>query len=238
MQFLLLGLAALLLFLIAARAYTMANPQVLARQLRIGVGVAALAGAGILVVRGMVGYAMSLAALGSWLLWGTGGFPWGGPFGGTQKSPGQTSRVTTDYLDVELEHDSGQIRGRVLKGAFAGRQLEDLAPADLARLWQDCRFADPQSAQILEAYLDRMHPTWREDLSRSEGEAGHAAAGDGPMTREQALEVLGLRPGASEDDIRRAHRELMMKLHPDRGGSTFLAAKINQAKDVLLGRSR
>ena len=104
----------------------------------------------------------------------------------------------------------------------------------MARLWQDCRFADPQSAQILEAYLDRAHPSWREDLARAGRRAAGAAAG-GSMTREQALEVLGLQPGASEDDIRRAHRELMMKMHPDRGGSTYLAAKINEAKDVLLG---
>jgi hypothetical protein len=236
MQFLLLGLVALLLFLIATRYYTVANPHVLARQIRIGAGVAALAGAGILVLRGMVGYAMSLAALGSWLLWGTGAL--GGPFGGAQKSAGQTSRVATDHLEVELDHDSGEVRGRVLKGAFAGRSLEELTPLDMARLWRDCRFADPQSAQILEAALDRTHPSWREDLARADGgETGAPPGGTGQgMTREQALEVLGLREGAGEDDIRRAHRELMMKLHPDRGGSTYLAAKINEAKDVLLRR--
>ncbi len=229
MQYLLLGLAALLLFLLAARAYTMANPQALARQLRVGAGVVALAGAGLLVFRGLVGYAISLATLGSWLLWGGGlpGFP-----GGAQKSPGKASGVTTEHLEVELDHDSGDIRGRVLKGFFAGRRLEDLKPVELAHLWQDCRFADPQSAQIVEAYLDRLHPSWREDMARQEGEQG--AASDGRMTREQALEILGLAPGATEADIRRAHRELMMKLHPDHGGSTFLAAKINQAKDVLL----
>ena len=231
MQYLLLGLAALLLFLIAARAYTMANPQVLARQLRIGAGVAALAGAGFLVFRGLVGYAMSLAALGSWLLWGYGGFP-GFP-GRAQKSPGQASRVTTEHLEVELDHDTGDVRGRVLKGFFAGRLLEDLKPVELAHLWQDCRFADPQSAQIIEVYLDRLHPSWREDLARAEGD--HAGPGC-KMTRAQALEILGLAPGATEADIRRAHRELMMKLHPDHGGSTFLAAKINEAKDVLLGK--
>ena len=125
MQYLLLGLAALLLFLLAARVYTVANPQVLARQLRIGAGVAALAGAGFLVFRGMVGYAMSLAALGSWLLWGGGGLSWGGFPGRAQKSPGQTSRVVTEHLEVELDHDTGDIGGRVLKGFFAGRQLEE-----------------------------------------------------------------------------------------------------------------
>ena len=232
MQFLLLGLAALLMLLLATRAYTMANPHVLARQLRVGAGVAALAGAGFLVFRGLVGYAISLATLGSWLLWGQSGFT-GFP-GRAQKSPGQSSRVVTEHLEVELDHDTGDIRGRVLKGFFAGRQLEDLVPVELAHLWQDCRFSDPQSAQIIETYLDRVHPAWREDMARAEGE--HASRPNGKMTREQALDILGLKPGASEADVRRAHRELMMKMHPDHGGSTFLAAKINEAKDVLLGK--
>jgi hypothetical protein len=234
MQFLLLGLVALLLLLLAMRRFTFANAQVLAQQLRVGVGVAALAGAGVLVVRGMVGYAMSLAAFGSWLLWGHGGLPWGGFPGRTQRSPGQTSRVATEYLEVELEHDSGEIRGRVLKGAFAGRDLETLTPIETAHLWQDCRFADPQSAQILEAYLDRVHPSWREDLARAEGDSPGDQASSS-LTRAQALEVLGLEEGAMPADIRRAHRELMLKMHPDRGGSTYLAAKINEAKDLLLG---
>ena len=216
--------------LLATRGFTLANPGVMARHIRTSAGVAVLIGAGILLFRGLAGYAMSLAALGTWLLWG-GNLPWG-MSGSAQKSPGQSSRIVTDHLEVELDHDSGRIQGRVLKGFFAGRDLESLAPVEMAHLWQDCRFADPQSAQILETYLDHAHPSWREDMARSDGER---TAG-GTMTREQALDILGLGHGATEDDIRRAHRELMMKLHPDRGGSTFLAAKINEAKDVLLGR--
>ena len=231
MPYLLFGLAALLILLLLTRAYTMANPQVLVRQLRIGAGVAVLAGAGVLVFRGAVGYAMSLAALGSWLLWGMGGPPWGA--GSAQPSPGQSSRIETDHLEVELDHDTGQIRGRVLKGFFAGRDLETLIPVEMAHLWQDCRFADPQSAQIIETYLDRAHPTWREDMARAQGDS---SGPDGHMTRAQALDILGLSEGASDDAIRRAHRDLMMKMHPDRGGSTFLAAKVNEAKDVLLGK--
>jgi hypothetical protein len=230
MQYLLFGLVALLAILLLTRAYTVANPQALARQLRVGAGVVVLTAAFLLVLRGAVGYAMTLAAFGSWLLWGT-GLPGSGR---GQKSPGQTSSVHTEHLEVELEHDTGAIRGRVLKGFFAGRELESVAPVEMAHLWQDCRFADPQSAQILEAYLDRAHPSWREDMARAEGD--HSAGADGRMTREQAFDILGLGPEATEEDIRRAHRELMLKLHPDRGGSTFLAAKINEAKDVLLGR--
>ena len=237
MQFLLLGLAALVLFLIAARAYTMANPQVLVRQLRIGVGVAALAGAGFLVFRGLVGYAMSLAALGSWLLWGAGvAFP-GAAFPAERRSRRARPRAwTTEHLEVELEHDTGAISGQVRKGRFAGRELESLAPIEMAQLWQDCRFADPQSAQILEAYLDRVHPSWREDLSRAEG--ADSAAASGRMTREQALDILGLEAGASEDDIRRAHRELMMKVHPDHGGSDLprRQAQRGQGRAFEVGR--
>lgn len=232
MLYVLLGLVALVIFLIAARMFSNANPQVLARQLRMLGGVAALAIALVFTLRGAAGYGVPLAAFGFWLLFGSGGVNWGG-YGG-QPSAGQASRIVTDFLEVALEHDTGRISGRVLKGQFAGKALEDLTPMQTALLWQDCRFADPQSAQVLEAYLDRSHPSWREDMAR----AGHAAPSDsaGEMTRAQALDILGLRDGASDDDIRRAHRDLMMKMHPDRGGSTFLAAKINEAKDVLLGR--
>ena len=233
MPYLLLGFAALVALLVLARLYTKASPQVLARQLRILAGVAVFAIALALALRGALGYAGPLAAFGAWLLWGGGGPSWGGY--GSIPSAGRTSRIETDYLEVELDHDTGQIRGRVLKGAYAGRDLEYMSPIEMAQLWQDCRFADPQSAQVVEVYLDRAHPTWREDMARTGGSGGAASAA-GRMTRGQALEVLGLGEGASDDDIRRAHRDLMMKLHPDRGGSTFLAAKINEAKDVLLGR--
>jgi hypothetical protein len=231
MQYLLLGFAALLGFLLVTRIYMSANPQVLARQLRVGAGLVALTGAGLLVLRGLLGYAISLATLGAWLLWGHSGLP--GFSGRAPRSAGQTSRVTTEHLEVELDHDTGDVHGRVLKGAFAGRRLEDLKPVELARLWQECRLADPPSAQILEAYLDRLDPAWREDMERQRGRSDEGA---GPMTRAEALEILGLAPGASEDDIRRAHRELIMKLHPDHGGSTYLAAKINEAKEALVGK--
>ena len=132
---------------------------------------------------------------------------------------------------MELDLDSGSMRGRVLKGMFAGRELDEMAPAELALLWQDCRFEDPQSAQLIEAYLDRIHPSWREDMARAESEVG---AG-GIMSAQEAYEILGVAPGASPDEIRQAHRELMKKMHPDRGGSSYLARKINEAKDLLLG---
>jgi hypothetical protein len=227
MQYFLLGLAALALGLLILHGFARANVRVLARQIRIVVGVASLAAAAVLLIRGLASWAMPIAMLGAWLLWG-GGIPGGQ----AQKTPGQTSRIVTDHLEMELDHDTGMMRGVVLKGAFAGRAIETMSPAEMAMLWQDCRFSDVQSATLIEAYLDSVHPSWREDMAKAGARGGPASEA---MTREEALEILGLKPSASEADIRRAHRELIVKLHPDRGGSSYLAAKINQAKDVLLG---
>ncbi len=231
MPYLLLGLAALALGLLLLRGFSRADVTVLARQIRVIGGVAALAGAFAFMLRGMLSYAMPLAMLGGWLLWGR-----GASLGSAQKSPGQASRVVTDHLEMELDHDTGMMRGRVLKGRFANRSIEKMSPADLAELWRECRFSDMQSATLIEAYLDSLHPDWREDqrYSNSGAHADGAEPSQGGMTREEAFDILGVKPGATEEEIRTAHRELMMKLHPDRGGSGYLAARINMAKDVLL----
>ncbi len=225
MQFLLLGLALLALVLIAVHGFTGANPGKLAVQLKRAAGVIALAVAGLLALRGGIGYAAPVGLFGIWLLFGSGSLP------RTRKSGGQTSQVTTDFLEMELDHDTGEIRGRVIRGLFEGRRIETLEAAELALLWQDARADDPRSAQLIEAYLDRAYPKWREDMARGEREMNGP---DGRMTVAEAYEILGLRHGASRDEVRRAHRELIVKLHPDRGGSTYLASKINEAKEVLL----
>lgn len=229
MAYLISGLAALVIVLVAMRAFARANPAHLSRRLTIGGGVVLLLAAGALFLRGLEIIAVPLAMLGSYLLWGSTSGPWGAS---TRRSKGQSSRIETDHLEMELDHDTGEMRGRVLKGLFKDRDIASLSPADMALLWQDCRHTDPQSAQLIEAYLDRVHPSWREDMAR--GESDMSRGPDGRMDVEEALEILGLKPGAGAEDIRRAHRDLMLRLHPDRGGSTYLAAKINEAKDVAL----
>ncbi len=236
MLYLVLGLIALALGLIAMRSFAQANPANVARRLRIGGGAVSLFAAGLLMLRGLEFIAIPLGMFGSWVLWGRTLPPWLGGGGSARRSPGQTSRIETDHLEMELDHDTGEMHGRVLKGMFAGRDIDTLSPTDLGLLWQDCRHTDLRSAQLVEAYLDRIHPTWREDMAR--GESDMSRGPDGRMTEEEALEILGLKPGADEEDIRRAHRELMLRLHPDRGGSTYLAAKINEAKDVALDALR
>ncbi|MEM7776859.1 MAG: DnaJ domain-containing protein [Pseudomonadota bacterium] len=232
MTYFLLGLVALVLILILMRGFTSASAAALAQVVRLVGGILALAMAVVFLVRGAVGYALPLGMLGLWLLSQAAGQI--GRGGASGRDGARLSSVVTDHLEMELDLDTGDMRGRVRKGIFAGKSIEMMAPAELAILWQDCRFADPKSAQLLEAYLDRVHPTWREDMARAEQEAG---AG-GQMTVEEAYDILGLNENCSVDDIRRAHRELMLKMHPDRGGSSYLATKINQAKDVLLTHKR
>lgn len=222
-----LTLAAALVLLALLRGAIGAGPAKLARMLRTIAGVAACAGAVYLLSRNALLLAIPAGAIGAWLLWGPARWGSATPVGGG------ASRIATDHLEVELDHDSGLVSGRVLKGMFANRSIETLKPAELALLWQDCRFTDQKSAQILEAYLDRVHPSWQADMAR--GEAAMASGPDGSMSEAEALEILGLEEGASDEDIRKAHRELMMRLHPDRGGSTYLASKVNEAKAALLG---
>ena len=152
-------------------------------------------------------------------------------------SPGRTSEVTTRFLRMVLDHDSGEMSGEILEGAFAGRELGELDEAELIALWRECRAADAQSAAVLEAYLDRaLGEAWREAAGAAAGGgAGGGAGGPEGMSRQDAYEILGLEPGASDTDIRDAHRRLMQKVHPDHGGSNYLASKINRAKELLLG---
>ena len=152
-------------------------------------------------------------------------------------SPGQTSEVGTRFLRMTLNHDSGEMSGLVLEGRFRGRTLDELDLQELVALWRECRAQDVQSAAVLEAFLDRNEgEAWR-DLAGQGAESPGAGTGaaEAAMTREEAHEILGLQPGAAKPEILEAHRRLMQKIHPDHGGSNYLAAKINQAKDLLLG---
>ncbi len=150
---------------------------------------------------------------------------------------GGESRVETATLEMRLDHRTGQMSGRVRgAGPQAGRELAELSRAELLALLAACRADDPDSAPLLEAWLDRADPDWRGGAEAGDGRAedARAAPGGGRMSRQEALAVLGLAEGASEDEIRAAHRRLMRAAHPDGGGSDWLAARINEARDVLL----
>jgi len=144
----------------------------------------------------------------------------------------QVSTIRTEFFEMELQHDDGSMDGVVLRGNFPKRRLSTLQLPDLLELYQECR-ADADSAQVLEAYIDRAFPDWREHAQAGyEGSA--AIADESLMTQTLALEILGLDETADKEQVTKAHRSLMQKMHPDRGGSDYLAQKINAAKDFLM----
>jgi hypothetical protein len=158
-----------------------------------------------------------------------------GPAGAGARGAAQASSIRTKFLEMRLDHATGTMDGEILDGPFQGRRLSDLTLEDLMRMLEFYRDADAQSAAVLEAYLDREREAdWR---ARDEGggRTGRAPAHGDRLTKTEAWAILGLEPDADAEAIRTAHRRLMQRLHPDRGGSDYLAAKINEAKRLLLG---
>jgi hypothetical protein len=231
---LIFGVLVLVLVLWTLQFFSKADPKLLIRGLKTGGGVAALLGAAFMAMRGQFALALPLGFAGlsmlGWLPFGPAGFG-----ARTQKSTGQVSRVRSAFIEMELDHDTGAMRGRIVAGRHAGAELD---PLDLRTLLEFLADIDAESRALLAAYLDRRDPSWRE---HAQGDAT-AGAGrpppSGKMTEEEAYQILGLQPGASAEEIGRAHRALMKKLHPDQGGSTYLAARVNEAKDILLRRHR
>ena len=152
-------------------------------------------------------------------------------FGQAAPKPGQTSTVATEILSMQLDHDTGELQGEVLQGHYEGWRLADMERAQLHELFTYCQAHDADSVQLLDSYLQQRFP----GETSFGGQQGPVDSG-GPMGRKEALSILGLEEGASDEDIVGAHRKLMQKLHPDRGGNDYLAAKVNQAKDLLLGK--
>ena len=132
---------------------------------------------------------------------------------------------------MRLDLDSGELNGQVVAGPHAGHSLDEF---DLAQLTAMIGGFDAESVSLLESYLDRRFPAWRQNAQGNAAGGQRRPPSGGKMTDEEAYQILGLQPGAGRDDISRAHRGLMKKLHPDQGGSTYLAARVNEAKDTLL----
>ncbi len=228
------GIVVLALALWALHAFSRTNPHTLAVVFKTGGGLGALAAAGLLGFRGRLDLAIPLGITGLGLL---GWLPWSmASFGArSQKSAGQVSRVRSAFVEMELDHDTGAMRGRILAGKHEGVMLDAL---DVAIVTSFLPEVDEESRALLMAYLDRREPGWREHAQGDAATGPGRAWSSGKMTEEEAYQILGVQPGASAEEIGRAHRTLMKKLHPDQGGSTYLAARVNEAKDILLRRHR
>ena len=153
--------------------------------------------------------------------------------GKVKRAPGQKSTVRSATLEMMLDHETGAMNGVVLAGSYEGAVLDDLDEAALMELAAETA-NDEESAQLLEAYLDRRIPEWRASFDSDASARSASARNSGAMTEQEAHQILGLEPGATVAQIRKAHRSLMQRVHPDVGGSAFLAQRINEAKDFLL----
>jgi hypothetical protein len=230
MLYLIGGVVLLFGLLLLGRAFVNAEPRQLARFVTwtaIGLAVAAVIA---LAVSGRLSMLLALAA---------GLFPLlrrlhsvvGGLRG---PAAGATSEVETPYVRVNLDHDTGAMTGTVLRGRFAGMRLDELRRADLLALLRECRTADAEAARLVEAWLDRMDPEWREDMHAEHSAGAPPPRGGADVTVDEAYAILGLRPDADAAAIKEAHHRLMKQLHPDHGGTDYFAAKLNRARDVLL----
>ncbi|MGA2494282.1 MAG: DnaJ domain-containing protein [Roseiarcus sp.] len=235
MPTLIAGVLALYLLLLGIRRFARLSPASAAAMVRNGGAVAVFVIAAFLLLRGNFAGAATLAAVATSLglvgrrgrlasVLGAVGF---GP------RPGRVTTARSATIEMRLDQDTGAVSGTVLAGAQQGRDLDMLTRGECLALYEDCRRDDPEGARLLETYLDRRFAGWRQT---DEGQSEERRRNDrgGAMTRDQAYQILGLAQGASADEIIRAHRSLMQKLHPDHGGSTALAAQVNEAKDVLL----
>jgi hypothetical protein len=220
-----------------SKYFAKANPATMARLVQQGGGVASLAAAGLLFFRGRIEVALGLVGLGFYLLGFSPTAHWSGAFSqmGKAKKARKTSRVRSAMVEMELDHDSGAMAGVVLAGPFEGKKLAEMTRQQCDELYRASVSDDPDGARLLQAYLDRRFPGWG-GADQAGGDAGAGAGGSGKMSEDEAYEVLGLAKGASREEVTGAHRSLMKKLHPDHGGTTSLAARINEAKDVLMRR--
>jgi hypothetical protein len=226
-----LGLVVLVLALWALNVISKVDPRVGARVMKAGGGLLTLGLAAFLGVRGEVGVAVPLGIFGlgllGWMPFGPAGFA-----DRVKKTGGRASHVRSAYLEMVLDHDSGTMHGHILAGRHQGVELDSLEVKTLVSLLAEI---DDESRALLMAYLDRRESGWREHAQGDTG-AGRAAAGSGKMSEQEAYQILGLETGASAKAISAAHRTLMKKFHPDQGGTTYLAARINEAKEILLRR--
>lgn len=151
-------------------------------------------------------------------------------------SASSTSTVETRFIRMTLDHDTGAMDGTVLQGRFAGMRLRELRPPELLALLRECRAEDEEAALLLEAYLDRVRSNWHDEMAGDEARGTPPPSSGPDVSVDEAYAILGLSPGAADDAIREAHHRLMKQLHPDHGGTDYLAGKINRARDVLLHR--
>jgi hypothetical protein len=227
-----LGLGAMGLLFLLLRGFATTSPRDIAHALKtFAAAFSALASTGLLFT-GRFGLALVTLAATAMAVRALVQGPRGADPMRDAAAGGSESSIETDLLTMRLDHGTGEVEGRVKRGSLAGRELGGLGLGDLLRLLDEAGREDPPSVPLLQAYLDRRFPDWHAEAAAPPEPSG------GAMDERTALEILGLATGAGEAEIKAAHRKLMARLHPDHGGSPYLAAQLNRARDHLLRRPR
>jgi len=232
----LLILAVLAVIWAVGKGYLSPSPKALAAKARPLAGMAALAVALLLALRGRFDVGLMLGGVGAWLLGHDSLKAAVDRWTGRPPRPRAVSTLRSATVSMHVDLESGDMQGEVLAGPLTGQTLDSLPRGEIVSLLNLCVSADPLGAGLLEAYLDRRFPGWRQDFEFNPD--GRQARPPQPavMTPQEAYQILGLQPGAAPEEIRSAYRSLMKKLHPDHGGPAYLAMRVNEARDVLLGK--
>ncbi|USG60189.1 DnaJ domain-containing protein [Sneathiella marina] len=232
LAYFIIGLSLFVALLIGGNSLANADPKKLVKALRISATIICALLAGFFILTGRFAYAppfviAALFFLRNKPLFGAGNAP----------SSGQQSDVETDWIKATLNHDSGEMDGQILKGKYESHILSTLSFDQLMEFHDEAQ-DDPQTLAILNSFLDRYHAQADASGATSEEQTKEQKtrkqSGTGPMTRREALDILELTDDATLAQIKKAHRQLMKKFHPDHDGSEYMAAKINEAKDVLI----
>ncbi|MBL4907413.1 MAG: DnaJ domain-containing protein [Sneathiella sp.] len=230
LAYFIIGIALLAALIIGGKAIATADPKKLLRAFRISFAIILGGLAAFFAYTGRFQFAPPLALAAVFFLRSR-------PlFGGSRPSPGQQSDVKTDWLHATLDHDSGDMDAEILKGEFLGKNLTDLSYPELNALYSILK-EDEQSAAILSTFLERNFPNDQADPENDQQKSREyrsPSEQQNGMSRTEAYEILELNPGSNAREIKEAHKKLMKKFHPDHDGSAYMAAKINQAKDILL----
>ena len=160
----------------------------------------------------------------------------------TNPDASNRSQVVTNTLRMTLDHTSGTMDGEILVGSLSGRQLQSLSLEELKDLYQYCEQHDAEASRLLMSFIARERAdTWEGGVDNTQGGAqgnsqSGSSTGSSAMDKGEAMALLGLEEPYTAKEVTQAHRSLMGKFHPDKGGNTYLATKLNTARDLLLDK--
>lgn len=138
--------------------------------------------------------------------------------------------LNTEDISVEINFATGAVTGKVLQGKYADKSLEELSESEISELLSYCQGRSKKSAYLLQLYIAQRFR--RADGTQQSSQSN--SANNGSLSKEEAAEILGVGADADKTEVTKAHRLLIGKVHPDKGGNDYLASLLNRARDRLI----